>query len=104
MDSFILLGIVANTVAVVFGVLVVRSAYRAHNRTETARLRWLAAGFGFVTLGALVGGLALVVPHAGIEHGMVGQSALLAVGIGLVARSLAGSSSSDRLGTVRITE
>lgn len=104
MNPLILLGIAANVVAVVLGVLVVRSAYRAHSRTETTRLQWLAAGLGLVTLGALVGGLALVVPYAGIEHAIVGQSALLAVGIGLVARSLTGSSSGDQPRRVQITK
>ena len=80
--------IVANVVTIAIGVIIVRTAYRAHRRTGAGTLRWLAAGLGFVTLGALVGLIAVAVPGAGPEHAIAGQSALLAAGIALVARSL----------------
>lgn len=76
------------TITLALGGLITWFAYRAYRRTGANPLRLLAVGFATVTLGALLAGAA----HQafGLDSGFVLtiESALTAVGFGIILYSL----------------
>jgi hypothetical protein len=83
------------TVAVAFktatlclGGLITYLAARAARRTGATGLGVLSAGFGIVTLGSLLAGVADLVLPGGAGTALVVESALTTLGFGVVAYSL----------------
>lgn len=80
--------LVVELLALALGVLLVRAAYRAYQRTESRALRSVAIGFGFLTLsGALAGGLHRLL-SIGLETSVLVDRAMVAVGFAVLAHAL----------------
>lgn len=89
MSSHITTVVIAfKTITLVFGGLITYFAYKAYRRTRAPPLRAVAIGFGVVTLGSLLAGAA----HQGfgLNTNLVlsVESALTAVGFGIILYSL----------------
>lgn len=80
--------VLAKLLVFVFGLVVVRLAYRAYRRTGSLALRSLAIAFGLITLGALLGGGADQLVDLGLETGMLINSLLMAVGFAVLVHAL----------------
>lgn len=76
------------TATLCLGGLVTYLAARAARRTNDRALWALATGFGVVTLGALLAGLADQLPVADARTALVVESALTTAGFAVVAYSL----------------
>jgi divalent metal cation (Fe/Co/Zn/Cd) transporter len=76
------------TVTLVLGGLVTYFALKAYRRTDSPALRALAIGFGVVTLGAFLAGLADQIVGLDRTFVLVIESALAAVGFGIITYSL----------------
>jgi hypothetical protein len=63
-------------------------AYKAYNRTGDRSLRGLMIGFGLVTAGALVGGIAHQLFEFPLDTGIVINAALTTVGFAVITYSL----------------
>jgi NhaP-type Na+/H+ and K+/H+ antiporter len=63
-------------------------AYKAHRRTKSPSLRALALGFGVVTVGALLAGIAQQVFDVSLQAGVLINSLLTALGFGIIIYSL----------------
>lgn len=80
--------IAVKTVILVLGSGVTYIAYKAYRRTRTASLRVLAVGFGIITLGALLAGIAHQVFGVSFESGILINSLLVALGLAVILYSL----------------
>lgn len=80
--------VAVKTVILFLGSGVTYIAYKAHRRTGAESLRFLAIGFGTITLGALLAGLANQLIGVSIEQGVLINSLLVAVGLAIVMYSL----------------
>lgn len=76
------------TITLVLGGLITYFAFKAYRRTGAAPLRALALGFGTVTLGSLLAGLLDRVLVANATYALLAESALTAVGFGIILYSL----------------
>jgi hypothetical protein len=76
------------TITLVLGGLITYFALRAYRRTDSPALRALAIGFGVVTLGAFLAGIADQVVGLDQTLVLVIESALTAVGFGVITYSL----------------
>jgi hypothetical protein len=76
------------TATLLFGGLVTFFAGRAYLRTNARPLGLLALGFGVVTLDSLLAGAVDVLLPFGRENALVVESALTAIGFGVIAYSL----------------
>ncbi|MBV0924513.1 hypothetical protein KTS45_09915 [Halomicroarcula limicola] len=85
--------VVAQTLILVIGGLITYYSYKAYSRTGSPEHKWLTAGFGIVTLGAVLGG----VLDLGVERYTAGDliytsvfvsSSLTAIGLGIILYSL----------------
>lgn len=76
------------TVILLLGSGVTYIAYRAFRRTEADSLRVLAIGFGTITLGALLAGVANQLLGVTVKQGIIINSALVAVGLAVILYSL----------------
>ncbi|ESS07834.1 MAG: hypothetical protein A07HN63_02338 [uncultured archaeon A07HN63] len=63
-------------------------AYKAYSRTGDPSLRGLMLGFGSVTIGALVGGIAHQLFDFPLEFGIVINAGLTAAGFAIITYSL----------------
>ena len=82
----IIIGVMASIL--VLGSAITYYAFKAHRRTGDPSLRGLMIGFGFVTLGALFGGIAHQLLDVGLDVGVVINAALTAVGFAVITYSL----------------
>lgn len=80
--------IAVKTVILLLGSGVTYIAYKAYRRTRTSSLRVLAIGFGIITLGALLAGIAHQVFGVSIEAGVLINSLLVALGLAVIMYSL----------------
>ncbi|WP_135306070.1 DUF7521 family protein [Haloarcula amylovorans] len=80
--------IVVKTVILLLGGGITYIAYKAYRRTRTPSLRVLGVGFGIITLGALLAGIANQVLSVSLEMGVLINSLLVAVGFAVVLYSL----------------
>ena len=80
--------IALKTLTLVLGGLITYFAYKAYRRTGSPALRALTIGFGIVTLGALLAGVADQALHVSRDMVLVIESALSAVGFAAIAYSL----------------
>jgi calcineurin-like phosphoesterase len=79
--------VLTNAVSVALGGVVTHVAYRAHKRTASRPLRWLAAGLAALTA---AGALGVADGLVGLDPAVrqLGRAVTLAVGFGLVAVAL----------------
>lgn len=80
--------VVVKTVILLLGSGITYIAYRAHRSTGTPSLRVLAIGFGVITFGVLLGGVAHQILSVSLELGILINSVLVAVGLAIVMYSL----------------
>jgi hypothetical protein len=80
--------IVVKTLVAVMGGLVTYFAVKAYRRTRARPLGLLAAGFGFVTVGAVLGGVAYELLGVSLALGVVVEGLFVLAGFGLIAYSL----------------
>lgn len=80
--------VVVKTVILLLGSGITYIAYKAYRGTGRASLRVLAVGFGVITLGALLAGIAHQVLSVSLEMGFLINSILVAVGLAIVLYSL----------------
>jgi hypothetical protein len=76
------------TVTLVVGGLITFYAYQAYQRTRARPLGALAVGFGVITLGTLLSGVADRLFAISLQWVLVLEAALTAVGFGVVLYSL----------------
>lgn len=76
------------TITLLLGGLITFFGYRAYRRTRARSLRALTVGFGFVTVGSLLAGVADVVFGTPLEVGLLIESSLIAIGFGIIVYSL----------------
>lgn len=89
MTQTIALGIiVTKTVILLLGSGITYIAFKAHRRTESPSLRSLAFGFGVVTIGALLAGIAHQLLDVTLQTGVLINSLLTALGFGIIIYSL----------------
>ncbi|WP_226482208.1 DUF7521 family protein [Natrinema amylolyticum] len=87
MNDYALVIAIANTATMLTGGAVAALAYRAFRRTGAAALRAVAAGFGVIVAGSVLGGGVHLVGGA-VGLGVALQSAITALGFGLLLYSL----------------
>ena len=80
--------IISKTAILILGSGIAYIAYKAHRRTESPSLRALAFGFGIVTIGALLAGIAHQLLGVGLRTGIVINSTLTAFGFAIIIYSL----------------
>jgi len=80
--------IALKTLTLVLGGLITYFAVKAYRRTGSPALRSLAIGFGVVTLGALLAGLADQAFNVNMDFVLVIESTLTALGFAAIAYSL----------------
>lgn len=76
------------TITLLFGGVITYFATRAYRSTRSKALGLLALGFGIVTLGAALAGVVDVFLDVGQANALVIESALTAIGFGVIAYSL----------------
>lgn len=76
------------TITLVLGGLITFFAYNAYRRTRATPIGALALGFGLVTLGALLAGLAHQAIDLDLEAVLLVESTLIATGFGVILYSL----------------
>lgn len=80
--------IATKTVTLLLGGGITYIAFKAYRRTGDASLRALSVGFGIVTLGALLGGIADQVVSVSLEMGVLINSLLVMIGFVIIMYSL----------------
>ena len=88
MSQIMLAIIVLKTAILLLGGGITYIAYRAHRRTGAPSLRALALGFGIITFGALLGGIADQVFNVGFATGIVIDNFLTMLGFAIITYSL----------------
>ncbi|QLG29418.1 hypothetical protein HUG10_04285 [Halorarum halophilum] len=82
-------GVIAfKSITLVLGGIVTFLAFKAYRRTHATALGALALGFGFVTVGAMLAGMAHQAFGFATESVILIESALTAVGFGIIVYSL----------------
>lgn len=80
--------VVLKTISLVLGGLITYLAFKAYRRTRSPSLRSLAIGFGLVTLGSLLAGVADQALGQDATASLIIQSGLTAVGFAVIVHSL----------------
>jgi hypothetical protein len=80
--------VVLKTLTLILGAAIAYLAYKAYDRTGARPLRFLAYGFGFVTLGSLLAGVIDQVLQLGFQLGALVETALVTVGFAVILYSL----------------
>jgi hypothetical protein len=80
--------VVLNGIILVLGGAITYFAYKAYSRTGDPSLRGLMIGFGFVTAGALFGGIAHQLFELALDTGIVINAGLTAAGFAVITYSL----------------
>ncbi|GAB7095195.1 hypothetical protein JCM30237_23480 [Halolamina litorea] len=80
--------IVLKTIILLLGSGITLIALRAYRRTGEPALRALAVGFGTITLGALLAGVANQIVGLTLKQGIVINSLLAATGLAIILYSL----------------
>ncbi|MFB6135448.1 MAG: hypothetical protein ABEJ04_01690 [Halobacteriaceae archaeon] len=78
----------AKTLTLLLGGLVTYFALKAYRRTGAPALRALTVGFGFVTLGSLLAGVADQLLSVDTQYALLVESVLTAVGFAVIIYSL----------------
>lgn len=80
--------IVTKSIILLLGSLITYLSYKTHRRTQTPALRALAIGFGVITLGALLAGVADQLLGVSLAAGIFINSILTALGFVIITYSL----------------
>ena len=80
--------LVIKTVILALGGGITFIAYKAHRRTGASSLRALTFGFGIITFGALLAGIAPQLLGVALETGVLINSLLVAIGLAIIMYSL----------------
>ncbi|WP_160135606.1 DUF7521 family protein [Halococcus salsus] len=88
MSQMMLTIIVLKAAILLLGGGITYIAYRAHRRTGASSLRALAIGFGTITFGALLGGIADQVFNVGFATGVAIDNLLTMLGFAIITYSL----------------
>lgn len=80
--------VVLKTLTLVLGLTITYLAYKAFRRTDSSALRSLTIGFGLVTLGALLAGVADQIIGLQTDLALIVESSLTAVGFAVIVYSL----------------
>lgn len=80
--------IAVKTVILLLGSGITYIAYKAYRRTGTPSLRVLGIGFGVITFGALLAGIAHQILSVPLETGILINSVLVAIGLAIIMYSL----------------
>lgn len=80
--------VVVKTIILLLGSGITYIAFRAYRRTETPSLGVLGIGFGVITFGMLLAGIAHQVLSVSLETGILINSVLVAIGLAIVMYSL----------------
>jgi hypothetical protein len=80
--------VVLKTLTLVLGLTITYLAFKAYRRTDSSALRSLTIGFGLVTLGALLAGVADQIIGLQTDYALVVESSLTVVGFGIIVYSL----------------
>lgn len=83
-----LLIIFAKSAVIFFGILITYLSLKAYRRTHSRPLRDLSIGFGVVTIGAALGGVANQVFGVAFSTGVLIQSLLTALGFAIITYSM----------------
>jgi hypothetical protein len=76
------------TLTLVLGGAITYLAYKAHRRTGARPLRFLAIGFGIVTLGSILAGVADQLFRMDLRIGLLVESVLIVAGFSVILYSL----------------
>ncbi|RRJ34218.1 DUF7521 family protein [Halocatena pleomorpha] len=89
MSQTVTFGIIAiKTVILLLGSGITYIAFKAYRRTGALSLRALALGFGVITIGALLAGIAHQLLDVALQTGVLINSLLTAIGFGIIIYSL----------------
>jgi hypothetical protein len=88
MSQTMLAILVIKTLILALGSGITFIAYKAHRRTGAPALRALSVGFGIITLGALLAGVAHQLLGVALQTGVLINSLLVAVGLAIIMYSL----------------
>lgn len=80
--------VAVKTVILLLGSAITYIAFKAYRRTDAPSLRALGIGFGSITLGALLAGIAHQLLSVTLEIGVLINSILVAIGFAIVMYSL----------------
>ena len=80
--------VAVKTVILLLGSGITYIAYKAYRRTGTHSLRALGIGFGVITFGALLAGIAHQILSVSLELGILINSVLVAIGLAIIMYSL----------------
>lgn len=85
--------VVAKTLILVIGGLITYFSFKAYRRTGTPQHRWLALGFGVITVGAILGGVLDIAVGTFFGRDLLYTSVLVsssmtAAGLGVILYSL----------------
>lgn len=80
--------VILKTVTFLLGGLITFYAFKAYRRTEAPALRLLAIGFGAITLGSLLAGVADLLFALDRDYALIIESALTALGFTIIMYSL----------------
>lgn len=80
--------VAVKTVILLLGTAITYIAYKAYRRTGASSLRVLGIGFGVITLGALLAGVADQILAVSLEMGVLINSILVAIGFAIIMYSL----------------
>ncbi|RQG94699.1 DUF7521 family protein [Natrarchaeobius chitinivorans] len=103
MDEYTLIIAVANTATLLTGGAVATFSYRAYRRTGSRSLKAVAAGFVFIVVGSVVGGVVHLL-EGNVALGVAIQSSFVAGGFGILLYSLYVETATTRTETVAVTE
>lgn len=88
MMSVIIIIIAIKTIILLLGGLITYLSYTAYRRTGARSLRALAIGFGFITFGALLGGVADQLFGVSVLMGVLIDTILVGFGFTVITYSL----------------
>ena len=80
--------VIVKTVILLLGGGITYIAFKAYRRTGASSLRALGIGFGIITLGALLAGIAHQLFSVSLETGVLINSVLVAMGLSIIMYSL----------------
>ncbi|MFB6069693.1 MAG: hypothetical protein ABEJ76_01610 [Halanaeroarchaeum sp.] len=76
------------TATLILGGVITYFSHKAYRRTGSKALRFLAVGFGIVTLGSMIAGVADLVLLLSRDLALIIESSLTVVGFGVIVYSL----------------
>ncbi|MCL9813794.1 DUF7521 family protein [Natranaeroarchaeum aerophilus] len=79
---------IVKTLILILGTIITYYAFKAYRRTQSTALGALALGFGAITLGSFLAGVATDILGVPLAAGILIESLLVLVGFAIIAYSL----------------